>query len=306
MLVAGFECQLITPLFMAGADQGRAELRAPSIKGAIRWWFRAMMGGVLGDNIPQLHRLESRVFGSTDAGSPISVRIKNVKPDPPRTLPQPRLPHKTENDEKAWRNAIKPGQTFRIELSLANRFSARGEMLLDVAKHSLLLALTLGGFGNRSRRGFGSVYLSGEWPKEEKEIVRNAEKVFTDFILKQKIPCKPWANTPKFPCIANNYFDIWIADGEGKWMNELSSLMQEMSKFSHGRNGKAIGGATPSRQASPLIVHAKPGDGEMVRLVFSHFRCKLSSDFTINDSDRDALVNITEVKLNAKRVEVFS
>ena len=179
-------------------------------------------------------------------------------------------------------------------------------MLFDVAKHSLTLALALGGFGNRSRRGFGSVYLSGESPNEEKEIIRNAEEVFTHFISKHKIASSPWGNIPKFPCIAKNYFEIWIANGEGQWMDELSTLMKTMSEFKHGGNGKAIGGERPSRQASPLIVHAKFGVGEMVRLVFSHFRCDLSNDFKINDSNRNALETIIETKLNAKKVDVFS
>ncbi|MGB9878340.1 MAG: type III-B CRISPR module RAMP protein Cmr1, partial [bacterium] len=32
------------PLFMGGADPKKAEWRAPSVKGLMRWWFRAAGG----------------------------------------------------------------------------------------------------------------------------------------------------------------------------------------------------------------------------------------------------------------------
>jgi CRISPR type III-B/RAMP module RAMP protein Cmr1 len=38
-----FKMQVVTPLFLSGADQHVAELRPPSIRGALRFWFRAMM-----------------------------------------------------------------------------------------------------------------------------------------------------------------------------------------------------------------------------------------------------------------------
>ncbi len=39
-----FECEIITPMFLGGADGKSAELRAPTINGALRFWWRAMNG----------------------------------------------------------------------------------------------------------------------------------------------------------------------------------------------------------------------------------------------------------------------
>lgn len=36
-----FEIEAITPMFLAGADPHSAELRVPSVKGALRFWWRA-------------------------------------------------------------------------------------------------------------------------------------------------------------------------------------------------------------------------------------------------------------------------
>jgi hypothetical protein len=42
--------ETITPLFLTGADpRGEPELRAASIRGALRFWLRALLGGVIGD-----------------------------------------------------------------------------------------------------------------------------------------------------------------------------------------------------------------------------------------------------------------
>lgn len=38
--------RLVTPMFLGGADQNNcAELRAPSIKGALRFWYRTIDPG---------------------------------------------------------------------------------------------------------------------------------------------------------------------------------------------------------------------------------------------------------------------
>ena len=34
--------KVVTPMFMSGADQSQAELRTASIKGALRFWWRAL------------------------------------------------------------------------------------------------------------------------------------------------------------------------------------------------------------------------------------------------------------------------
>src|SRR5207248_2317406 len=61
----------ITPCFCAGANQAMAEVRAPSIRGKLRWWFR-----VVGGSASQ----EAEVFGSITCdqglGSAIIVRVR--------------------------------------------------------------------------------------------------------------------------------------------------------------------------------------------------------------------------------------
>ena len=53
-----FKLQVVTPLFLSGANQQVAELRPPSIRGALRFWFRAMMGGVVGGDWQKVQELD--------------------------------------------------------------------------------------------------------------------------------------------------------------------------------------------------------------------------------------------------------
>jgi CRISPR-associated protein Cmr1 len=42
-----FDLEVVTPLFLGGANQ-QAELRAPTFKHLGRWWFRAVKGAHTG------------------------------------------------------------------------------------------------------------------------------------------------------------------------------------------------------------------------------------------------------------------
>ncbi|MDK2982628.1 MAG: CRISPR-associated protein Cmr1 [Thermococcaceae archaeon] len=81
MYKAEFELEAITPIFMRGANQNRAEIRAPSIKGVMRWWFRALAGNYFGSDIVGLRKAEEYVFGSTNQRNRVEVHVDcNQKP----------------------------------------------------------------------------------------------------------------------------------------------------------------------------------------------------------------------------------
>lgn len=180
----------VTPLFMAGAEtRGVAELRPPALRGAMRYWLRAAVGGVHGDDDSGLLRvkeIEGRTFGSTDetkAGasavtvrvstenftSPLEFRkqtaIRTIKNGTPIQQPTGRdylywsmAPSgriQTENYQAAkqyWPDGI----TF--DLVLQKRPSAlRDERSLLWATAAAWLLVQFGGVGSRSRRTAGSL-----------------------------------------------------------------------------------------------------------------------------------------------------
>ncbi|MCW5921261.1 MAG: type III-B CRISPR module RAMP protein Cmr1 [Saprospiraceae bacterium] len=85
-----FNCRFITPAFLGGADpKGTPELRAPSIKGALRFWWRAMNGYLVkkengNPTYQYLLKEDEDIFGGiyqVMQKSPIIVRVveKNMR-----------------------------------------------------------------------------------------------------------------------------------------------------------------------------------------------------------------------------------
>jgi len=66
MKKSSFKLQVVTPLFLSRAWQQEAELRLPSIRGALRFWFQMMKGDVVGEGVAKVRKLEAAVWGLRD------------------------------------------------------------------------------------------------------------------------------------------------------------------------------------------------------------------------------------------------
>ena len=154
-----FNCEVMTPMFLNGADGSTPELRAPSIKGALRFWWRAMNGHLPledrkdanGEIVEGLRTMEGKIFGSTSQRSKIIIQeISWV--DAPNIIKEAKVPHKQFKND-----AINKGFAFTVRCMLT-----KSEHFSESQLESLFfLTLTLGGLGNRVRRGFGSVKIEG-------------------------------------------------------------------------------------------------------------------------------------------------
>jgi len=77
--------QVVTPAFVTGADQTGVEIRAASIKGQIRWWWRALHSEL---DVRQLGVEEGRIFGSSEMGLKSSIRIGASVRSPLKVIPR--------------------------------------------------------------------------------------------------------------------------------------------------------------------------------------------------------------------------
>lgn len=83
------EFEIVTPMFMGGADnRATAELRLPSIKAALRFWWRAMAWGRTrgseAERLAELWRWEAGLFGTSDAKIGQGKFLMAIKPQCPR------------------------------------------------------------------------------------------------------------------------------------------------------------------------------------------------------------------------------
>ena len=159
-----FDCEVLTPMFIAGAEQDHAaELRAPSIRGLLRYWYRALLGGK-GWTGADLAKEEAVVFGSAGMGdveaSATGVDVLVREGEVHRKQAQQATGNKKgaaylwhytsagDND----RGHFAPGRTFQVAL-IATRSD---EEALHRAEAAFWLLATLGGIGYRSRRAAGA------------------------------------------------------------------------------------------------------------------------------------------------------
>ena len=159
-----FELETITPLFIAGADQRNIEnegLRAPSLRGLLRWWFRAIMGGVkfsLGDlNLKSVKEEEERIWGTTENQSKVSLRI----------FPISSRVSTFQNVRGRGIRYLSYGASDRPYIDLGSRFKIRILFKRSISNEeekkviaTLWLLLNLGNVGSKSRKGFGSLRIT--------------------------------------------------------------------------------------------------------------------------------------------------
>ncbi|MDR0531518.1 MAG: type III-B CRISPR module RAMP protein Cmr1 [Oscillospiraceae bacterium] len=158
-----YTCEVLTPIFIAGANPSNPELRAVSIKGVMRYFYRAVQCGSDG---AALYKKEKTLFGGADgdedqqSGLRIQVVCNELK-----TGEENMLPHR-QGPQQRLQQAIRPGTTFQVIL---RSFGAHQE---NHGTYEALFELTalLGGFGRRSRRGFGSVMITKVKRNEDAEV----------------------------------------------------------------------------------------------------------------------------------------
>src|SRR5947209_15311266 len=90
-----FNLRALTPVSIAGADQTKAELRAPTFRGLMRYWQRALVGGLAGTDkkgLEEVMKEETAVFGATDTGSAVGIKVSNPSKQPEAFTEQTSIP----------------------------------------------------------------------------------------------------------------------------------------------------------------------------------------------------------------------
>ncbi len=271
--------ETVTPLFLGGAEQ-QPELRPASVRGALRYWLRAGLGGVLGDNqFSEIARLERRIFGSTDVGSPIVVRL--FSQDSVASAMSQLLPHRQQGNAKAW----PVGKKVKLILALAphGKLQPHADVLLENAVWAALLWLSLGGLGRRARRGAGGFKITSVTPDgnfsqslldsfaalkttpananalavQIENLTKNSLGSFGEFAALNQSPS--FQSKVRFPILRDETRIVVWTPGETNLSNSLSALSVLMNKMSDtkrklsGKFDKAFGSVNP-RFASPLHV----------------------------------------------------
>lgn len=170
--------RVVTPMFMSGAEPSEVELRLPSIKGAIRFWWRALAWARLGD-LERIREEEAELFGSTKAGQAgVLMRLESprfdtvskgeVLKDGGRVVGEgarylgygvmEAFASRNKGTEagQLTRACIQAPFSFALHLSFKPTVS---DALKDTVADALRCLGLVGGMGSKARKGYGSVTL---------------------------------------------------------------------------------------------------------------------------------------------------
>lgn len=154
--------ELLAPTFCRGAYQDTPEIRAPSIRGMVRWWFRALNappehgGGDRRKSWGQVWLEENDLFGGVASGGTASRLVfrvieVNAKPDEFDTLP-----HKPTPGQRSPLAGFAPGGTFTLQIT--SRLRPIPEAITQKLAKALDAWILLGSLGFRSNRASGSLW----------------------------------------------------------------------------------------------------------------------------------------------------
>jgi CRISPR-associated protein Cmr1 len=164
--------RVVTPMFCSGADQSKAELRLPSIKGALRFWWRALAWEgfnrtwpELVGNISKIRQAEAKLFGSAEVDiGQAAVLMKLEAEEPPQPPPNFQglpgaiyLGYGVMNFKgELQRKPLSEGFEFKLSLLLKQNVSSKEHTSIV---HSLRALGLFGALGSKSRKGYGSLML---------------------------------------------------------------------------------------------------------------------------------------------------
>lgn len=245
-------------MFLGGADPDKNDelkIRIPSIKGALRFWYRAVIWERLG-SVEEVRKREAKLFGSAETGQGAfllrvsSVNGNDLKNEDTTSAGLNYLGyglHKNNKTHFMQKKFIKPGTiielSFIFKRNITNKYEITKTDLADLKLAVKALGF-FGGLGARSRRGFGSLTLlsikedSEEiWlaPTDKAGLIEEYENFFKELQLKPRVEQLPEysAFTILCKCVIGMENDnvIDLLDQIGNNLNNFRSYRKE-KKFS--------------------------------------------------------------------------
>ena len=241
MFKVEFLLEIVTPVFVHGSDTTRLELRIPSIKGMMRYWWRSLHPNIT--DIFELKNKECEIFGGKHKiRGFLKSEIRLVLNDINQKSLKMQL-YKPVPTKNFKRSGIAPGQTFKIILY------TRNEEFLEIGKNTLIISTILGGIGQRSRRGFGSIQI-----KEINGNNLNITDINKDFLIDIIRKINPFFEFQKEYGNKKYAFLKNIIIGD-EVRDDWKILINKIGNTAHNKNSDFTGFAKgQNRLASPVYV----------------------------------------------------
>ena len=307
VLDAGY--RVVTPLFCAGADPGRPELRLASFKGVLRYWWRVLAWSRYGANLDAIREREDALFGSAGGGqsrvrmhlvpsvdSPSPVKVGDVLQADGRVVGEGvrYLGYGVMEAFASKKKNRKAGQLTRACLQspfdFAVRLRAQGlePVQLESLTEAVIALGTLGGMGAKSRKGYGSLVLrtltvdgNAKWtpPSSIEQLKTQIERLHSE--------SRQTDDLPEFTALSGRARHVLLSSDTKNPGDLLDRVGREMIRFrSWGHNGRVLDGTSERRfeddhDLMKLVMSGARPDKHPQRIAFG-----LPHNYGKKDSDR--------------------
>ncbi len=243
-----YEIEVVTPMFGGGVDAGNNDesklIRETSIRGSLRFWYRATVGAKF-QTPEELFEEESKIFGTTDAPSKVDVRVSriqakaqesygNLSPRFGAPLGYALFPFAQNGDspERSGRRSA-----FKLTLSYPKEY----EETINVA---LWAWFNFGGIGARTRRGCGALFCKEFAPKLEGKAVVWTQKFTLSTLNAGKGIVRKWAT------LGEAFLRMQSLDSQSAWSEGIDDYKYYRQGLNFARN-KGQNGSRPGRSRWP-------------------------------------------------------
>lgn len=256
--------RIVTPMFLGGADPAaEAELRLSSFKGALRFWWRALMWGKVRD-IMDLRHKESELFGSSqlEHGQSKVIWAMESRPTAPLIAAGAILGADGQQANRGSR-AVGEGARYlgyglmeiggrltrpclpapqEIRLRACFRAEATPEQRAQVEAAVRVLGL-FGGLGSRSRRGYGSLTLRSLEVAGETQWRSPATMEQWDDCLRETVGKAEGNGLPGWTAFSSGHSRLLLLSGDHETPLDLLARLGRDFVFyrSWGKNGRVLG-----------------------------------------------------------------
>lgn len=271
--------RLITPLFGGGVKAQEADpvtvIRGASVRGQLRFWWRATRGGQFGGDLDVMRKAENAIWGSAakkgdEHTGPSKVqiavfdtrdgerltRVTEIDPKTKTTITVPATDQKSSlsyvtfslrEDDKKSDNALREKVAFTLEIRYPAQKHKDGTIKIDsqelIVQDEVSAAVwaweTFGGIGARTRRGFGSLQLIEHLINNEKRMISYLPSVDTKKallkLLDLHIAKGQWAKDSAIPHLTVHPHQISIAPAQQNPFEVWKALINAYQSFRQNR-----------------------------------------------------------------------
>ena len=263
--------RVVTPMFCGGAGAGSAELRLPSFKGVLRFWWRASAWSRLHGDLGKIQQEEDALFGSTASGqSPLSMRLAPCSVPPMVRKGAVLAPSRTDGGAvgegarylgygvmeafasrtkgtragELTRACLRAPIDFTVRMRLRGRGAGRDEFGQRSAslEDALVCLGTQGGMGAKSRKGYGSLVIrsllvNGEQRWRRPQTMHDLRDALATLRRDHDA-----ADQPAYTALSTQARHVLLSSDRTQPMELLDLLGRELMRYrSLGHRGRVLG-----------------------------------------------------------------